>query len=43
MTGLKDLKSEHELRVRNAARPPSLLTKLQSGDKSDDTAPASTK
>lgn len=37
VTGLKDLKSEHELRVRNGMTAYDLLTKLQSGDKSDDT------
>ena len=30
MTGLKDLKSEHELRVRNGMTAYELLTKLQS-------------
>ena len=37
VTGLKDLKSEHELRVRNGMTAYDLLTKLQSGDKSDET------
>lgn len=37
VTGLKDLKSEHELRVRNGMNAYDLLTKLQSGDKSEDT------
>ncbi|MFB2862343.1 cytochrome ubiquinol oxidase subunit I [Aeromonas sp. MdU4] len=37
VTGLKDLKVEHELRVRNGMTAYDLLTKLQSGDKSDET------
>ena len=37
VTGLKDLKSEHELRVRSGMTAYDLLTKLQSGDKSDET------
>ncbi|ENY72135.1 cytochrome ubiquinol oxidase subunit I [Aeromonas diversa] len=37
VTGIKDLKSEHELRVRNGMTAYELLTKLQSGDKSEET------
>ena len=37
VTGLKDLKSEHEVRVRSGMNAYDLLTKLQSGDKSDET------
>ncbi|KUE79394.1 cytochrome d terminal oxidase subunit 1 [Aeromonas schubertii] len=37
VTGIKDLKSEHELRVRNGMVAYDLLTQLQSGDKSEET------
>jgi cytochrome d ubiquinol oxidase subunit I len=37
VTGLKDLKTEHELRVRNGMIAYDLLTQLQGGDKSADT------
>ncbi|MGL5286133.1 MAG: cytochrome ubiquinol oxidase subunit I [Aeromonas sp.] len=37
VTGIKDLKSEHELRVRNGMQAYDLLNKLQAGDKSDET------
>ncbi|MDO2947468.1 cytochrome ubiquinol oxidase subunit I [Aeromonas simiae] len=37
VTGLRDLKNEHEVRVRNGMIAYDLLGKLQSGDKSDET------
>lgn len=37
VTGIKDLKSEHELRIRNGMVAYDLLTKLQAGDKSAET------
>jgi cytochrome d ubiquinol oxidase subunit I len=40
--GIKDLKKEHEVRIRNGMLAYAALTRLKSGDKSPEAAPSST-